>query len=140
MPVVSSDGADSCPEVCVCVCVYFTQGCLAVSRAFGDRTLQPYVIADPHVSTRPINPDTDLFFYLASDGVTDMVDDATGCAIVSEQFARGMNTTQAAAALVSAAYKKGSCDNISVLVVRVKRRQAGDGDRPSNGGGVRGVS
>ncbi len=41
-----------------------------MSRAFGDRTLQPYVIADPHVDSRPLDPDADLFFYLASDGVT----------------------------------------------------------------------
>jgi serine/threonine protein phosphatase PrpC len=46
------------------------QGCLAVSRAFGDRTLQPFVIADPHVQARELDPDVDSFFYLASDGVT----------------------------------------------------------------------
>jgi hypothetical protein len=56
----------------------------------------------------------------------DMVDDVTGCNIIADQFARGSNTTQAAAALVSAAYQKGSCDNISVLVVRLRRRQPGD--------------
>ena len=32
-----------------------TQGCLAVTRAFGDRSLQPYVIADPYISCRPVN-------------------------------------------------------------------------------------
>lgn len=53
-----------------CVLWGRVQGCLAVSRAFGDRTLQPYVIADPYVQGRPIDPDTDAFFYLASDGVT----------------------------------------------------------------------
>lgn len=41
-----------------------------MSRAFGDRTLQPFVIADPHVLSRPIDPDRDQFVYLASDGVT----------------------------------------------------------------------
>ncbi len=43
---------------------------MAVSRAFGDRTLQPYVIADPHIEARPLDPDNDMFVYLASDGVT----------------------------------------------------------------------
>ncbi len=56
----------------------------------------------------------------------DMVDDMMGCNIVGDQLARGSNATQAAAALVSAAYQKGSCDNISVLVVRIRRRQPGD--------------
>ncbi len=55
-----------------------------------------------------------------------MVDDQQGCTLIAEQFARGSNTAQAAAALVSAAYHKGSCDNISVLVVRMRRRQPGD--------------
>lgn len=32
-----------------------SQGCLAVTRAFGDRSLQPYVIADPYISCRPVN-------------------------------------------------------------------------------------
>ncbi|KAL6754068.1 phosphatase 2C-like domain-containing protein [Haematococcus lacustris] len=113
-----------------CVLWGRVQGCLAVSRAFGDRTLQPYVIPDPHVLGRPLDPDADLFFYLASDGVTDMVDDALGCNVIAEQLHKGCNTTQAAAALVSAAYQKGSCDNISVLLVRIRRRQPGDKTGP----------
>jgi hypothetical protein len=48
----------------------YIQGCLAVSRAFGDRTLQPYVIADPHIHNRSLEPDRDMFMYLVSDGVT----------------------------------------------------------------------
>ncbi|GFH07144.1 PPM-type phosphatase domain-containing protein, partial [Haematococcus lacustris] len=51
-----------------CVLWGRVQGCLAVSRAFGDRTLQPFVIPDPHVLGRPLDPKADLFFYLASDG------------------------------------------------------------------------
>jgi hypothetical protein len=66
--------------------------------------------------------------------LADMVDDMTGCNIIADQFARGNNTTQAAAALVSAAYQKGSCDNISVLVVRLRRRQPGDVAAIPNGG------
>ncbi len=58
------------------------QGCLAVSRAFGDRSLQPYVIADPYISCRPIDPDKDSFIYLVSDGVTDMIEDPAGCSVV----------------------------------------------------------
>jgi hypothetical protein len=31
------------------------KGCLAVTRAFGDRSLQPYVIADPDIKYRPVD-------------------------------------------------------------------------------------
>ncbi|KAJ9532759.1 hypothetical protein QJQ45_010878 [Haematococcus lacustris] len=114
--------------------VVAVQGCLAVSRAFGDRTLQPFVIPDPHVLGRPLDPKADLFFYLASDGpallLADMVDDALGCNVIAEQLQKGCNTTQASAALVSAAYQKGSCDNISVLLVRISQRQPGDKTGP----------
>lgn len=58
------------PVRCAAHIIFPPQGCLAVSRAFGDRTLQPYVIADPHVHSRPLDPEQDQFFYLASDGVT----------------------------------------------------------------------
>mmetsp|Transcript_37253 Transcript_37253/g.82877 ORF Transcript_37253/g.82877 Transcript_37253/m.82877 type:complete len:468 (+) Transcript_37253:278-1681(+) len=105
-----------------CVLWGRVQGCLAVSRAFGDRTLQPYVIADPYVCSRPLNLDQDSFFFLASDGVTDLIDDNTGCTIVADQLARGCNAAQAAAALVNAAYQQGSSDNISAVVMRFKKR------------------
>jgi serine/threonine protein phosphatase PrpC len=43
------------------------QGVLAVSRAFGDRTLKPFVIADPELKVRKLEPGDD-FLILASDG------------------------------------------------------------------------
>lgn len=77
-----------------CVLWGRVQGCLAVSRAFGDKSLQPYVIADPFISYRPINPDQDVFFYCCSDGVTDIIEDNVGCAIVEEQLNKGQSTSQ----------------------------------------------
>eukprot|EP00798_Chlamydomonas_sp_ICE-L_P011398 gene11398-12098_t len=106
-----------------CVLWGRVQGCLAVSRAFGDRALQPYVIADPHVLTRVINPEADSFIYLVSDGVTDIIEDAAGCLIVKEQLSRGASAAQAAAALVQAAYQQGSADNISAVVICIGRRR-----------------
>lgn len=132
-PVRLSEDHKPHPQVCPqeirrvtgaggCVLWGRVQGCLAVSRAFGDKTLHPYVIADPYISTRQLNLDQDSFLYLASDGVTDMVDDLTGCQVVADQLARGSSTSQAAQALVSTAYQKGSSDNISVVVVKLRRR------------------
>ena len=40
-----------------CVLWGRVQGCLAVSRAFGDKALHPYVIAEPFISARPLNLD-----------------------------------------------------------------------------------
>ena len=65
-----------------------------MSRAFGDKSLQPYVIADPYISYRPINPDQDCFFYCCSDGVTDIIEDNVGCAIVDDQLQKGQSTSQ----------------------------------------------
>ncbi len=64
------------------------QGVLAVSRAFGDRTLKPFVIADPELKVRKLEPGDD-FLILASDGtqnargVRDMPCSAPLCASVS---------------------------------------------------------
>lgn len=65
-----------------------------MSRAFGDKTLAPYVIADPFISVRPIDPNLDLFLYLVSDGVTDMVEDPMGCQVVMEQLSLGHSTAE----------------------------------------------
>ncbi len=67
------------------------QGCLAVSRAFGDKTLAPYVIADPFISVRPIDPTLDLFLYLVSDRVTDLVEDPMGCQVVMAAVAEAFD-------------------------------------------------
>uniref|UniRef100_A0A7R9YQJ1 PPM-type phosphatase domain-containing protein n=1 Tax=Chlamydomonas euryale TaxID=1486919 RepID=A0A7R9YQJ1_9CHLO len=94
------------------------QGCLAVSRAFGDKSLQPYVTAEPHISVRVVDREQDAFLYMASDGVTDVVQDAAGCSVVAESLARGVGVQQAAAALVNRAFAAGSGDNISATVMR----------------------
>eukprot|EP00798_Chlamydomonas_sp_ICE-L_P000509 gene509-1918_t len=101
-----------------------------------DKTLAPYVIADPHTISRPLNPVVDDFIYLVSDGVTDLIEDGAdgviyfkedgaGCAIVNEQLSRGNSTAQAAAALTQAAYQQGSSDNISAIVIRISHRCGG---------------
>ncbi|KAG1668651.1 hypothetical protein FOA52_001256 [Chlamydomonas sp. UWO 241] len=105
-----------------CVLWGRVQGCLAVSRAFGDRALHPFVIAEPYISVRPVNPDQDAFLYIASDGVTDVIDDTAGCQIVADCLARGQSSEKAALALCNAAFQQGSSDNISAIVIRLRRR------------------
>jgi protein phosphatase 1L len=47
-------------------------GVLAVSRAFGDRLLKKYVVADPEIQEESITKDVE-FVVLASDGLWDVV-------------------------------------------------------------------
>jgi len=115
-------------------------GVLAMSRALGDRFLRPYVIADPEITfTRRAAQDEVLV--LASDGLWDVVSNGEACAIAAAHLkrARAAERSGAAAAggggggdsedapldpakvaagsLVKLALARGSCDNISVVVV-----------------------
>lgn len=88
-------------------------GVLAVSRAFGDRLLKRYVVATPDITETTVGPE-DQLVVLASDGLWDVVsnDDAVG-------LIKDIKDAQVAAKkLTEEAYARGSCDNISCIVVR----------------------
>jgi len=88
------------------------EGVLAVSRAFGDRRLKKYVSAQPEIMTRRLMP-SDRWLILASDGVWDAFSSQVACDIVNSA-----NTSdEAANRLTMSAYKRGSTDNITSLVV-----------------------
>eukprot|EP00245_Coleochaete_scutata_P004195 TRINITY_DN16472_c0_g1_i1.p1 TRINITY_DN16472_c0_g1~~TRINITY_DN16472_c0_g1_i1.p1 ORF type:complete len:673 (+),score=138.41 TRINITY_DN16472_c0_g1_i1:461-2479(+) len=109
-------------------------GVLAMSRAIGDRYLKPYVIAEPEV-TFTLRSDDDEFLILASDGLWDVMENEKACDIVRRcmKVQRKKNkdggyvevedpAKYAAATLIKLAYKKGSQDNISVVVVDLRKR------------------
>ncbi|CAN8229773.1 unnamed protein product [Cochlearia groenlandica] len=97
-------------------------GVLAVSRAFGDRLLKQYVVADPEI--QEVKVDSSLeFLILASDGLWD---------VVSNEEAVGMIKTiedpeESAKRLMMEAYQRGSADNITCVVVRFYSDQTGVG-------------
>ena len=118
-------------------------GVLAMSRALGDRFLRPYVIADPEITfTRRAAQDEVLV--LASDGLWDVVSNGEACAIAAAHLKRARAAERsgtaaagggrgrdsedappdpakvAAGSLVKLALARGSCDNISVVVVDLK--------------------
>ncbi|KAF6140854.1 hypothetical protein GIB67_042267 [Kingdonia uniflora] len=110
-------------------------GVLATSRSIGDYYLKPYVISKPEVTVheRTLN---DEFLILASDGLWDVMTNEVACEVVrrclSGQLARrysktvdGSGAAEAAAVLVELAMARGSKDNISVLVVELKRNVNG---------------
>lgn len=94
------------------------QGRLAVSRAFGDFSLKPYVIAQPEILVHPISK-LDEFLILACDGVWDVLTNQQAVDLVRMSLQKNQNSKIAAQALAKAAYDSGSMDNISVLVINL---------------------
>ncbi|XP_042494997.1 probable protein phosphatase 2C 11 [Macadamia integrifolia] len=87
-------------------------GILAVSRAFGDKLLKPYVVAEPEIQEEEI--DGVEFLIIASDGLWNVVSNTDAVAIV-----RGISDAEAASRkLIEEAYARGSSDNITCVVVR----------------------
>lgn len=113
----------------------------------GDQYLKPYVIAQPEVTVSKRNV-ADEFLILASDGLWDVITNELACQIVrkclngrlrrrlSQQGTSNDETvgagqhdsvhdetraTEAAAVLAELAMARGSKDNISVIVVDLKK-------------------
>ncbi|XP_073055443.1 probable protein phosphatase 2C 59 isoform X2 [Primulina eburnea] len=98
-------------------------GVLAVSRAFGDRLLKQYVVADPEIREEKVD-DTLEFLILASDGLWDVVTNQEAVSMTKPI----QEPEEAAKRLMQEAYKRGSADNITIVVVRFLANQP----EPSN--------
>ncbi|KAK4740693.1 hypothetical protein SAY87_024281 [Trapa incisa] len=119
------------------------QGILAMSRAIGDKLLKPYVTAEPETVIVRRDP-KDEFLIIASDGLWDVLTNELACEIVSWCLHEGSPQTidlnsgpieeeetdhplypsrsaLAAALLTRLALGRKSSDNISVIVVDLKR-------------------
>eukprot|EP00250_Pteridium_aquilinum_P035663 c9782_g1_i1 orf=557-1378(+) len=94
-------------------------GILAVSRAFGDRLLKQYVVADPELREETIDDEVQ-FLVLASDGLWDVVSNQDAVSMVQSI----PNAEEAARKLTEEAIKKGSADNITCVVVRFHNEAA----------------
>ncbi|XP_042031466.1 probable protein phosphatase 2C 59 isoform X1 [Salvia splendens] len=88
-------------------------GVLAVSRAFGDRQLKQYVVADPDIQEEKVD-DTLEFLILASDGLWDVVTNEEAVSMTKPI----PDPEDAAKRLVQEANQRGSGDNITIVVVR----------------------
>jgi serine/threonine protein phosphatase PrpC len=100
--------------------VWRVGGMLSVSRSLGDKYLYPYVIAEPELMEKELDAQ-DEFLIMACDGVWDVMknEDAVQCArgTLTERL---HDCTQAATVLALEAFKRGSTDNISAIVVNLK--------------------
>ncbi|KAI3907054.1 hypothetical protein MKX01_027955 [Papaver californicum] len=117
---------------------YRVLGVLATSRSIGDHYLKPYVISVPEV-TITSRTGSDEFVILASDGLWDVMSNGMACNIVrrclegriARKFGSSPSTSSssdhtsnaalAAAVLAELAMAKGSKDNISVVVIELKK-------------------
>ncbi|XP_061956808.1 probable protein phosphatase 2C 76 isoform X1 [Populus nigra] len=88
-------------------------GVLAMSRAFGNRMLKQFVVAEPEIQEQKIDEEFELLV-LASDGLWDVVpnEDAVSIARTEEE------PEAAARKLTEAAFTRGSADNITCIVVQ----------------------
>ncbi|CAL5419423.1 unnamed protein product [Camellia sinensis] len=93
-------------------------GVLAVSRAFGDRLLKQYVVADPDIQEEKVDSSLE-FLILASDGLWDVVTNEEAVAMVKPI----QEPEEAANKLMQEACQRGSADNITVVVVRFSASQ-----------------
>ncbi|MED6125094.1 hypothetical protein PIB30_065254 [Stylosanthes scabra] len=90
-------------------------GQLAVSRAFGDKSLKSHLRSDPDVQTSEVDGDTDLLI-LASDGLWKVMTNQEAVDI-----ARRMKEPQKAAKQLTAeALERDSKDDISCVVVKFR--------------------
>jgi len=99
--------------------VWRVEGILAVSRAIGDKLLKQFVTAEPETRVWEREP-SDAYLVLATDGVWDTISNQEAAEIVHQHAEGAGGSVEAAAeALVREAFRKGSADNISALVVDV---------------------
>jgi protein phosphatase 1L len=95
------------------------QGILAMSRAIGDRSLKPYIIAEPRIIEGYLGREND-FIVIACDGVWDVLSPDIVIAIV-----RAAADAQAAAENIkTTAIDSGSTDNVTVIVLDLKEYTA----------------
>ena len=99
-------------------------GVLAMSRAIGDGYLKPYVCSVPEVTVADL-ADGDECLILASDGLWDVVSNEAACEVARACFRRGREKwcAEAAALLTKLALARRSADNVSVVVVDLRRKK-----------------
>ncbi|CAA0826418.1 Probable protein phosphatase 2C 76 [Striga hermonthica] len=94
-------------------------GVLAMSRAFGNRMLKQFVVAEPEIQDLEVDENLDLLV-LASDGLWDVVPNEDAVSIAqSEDDPEG-----AARKLTETAFTRGSADNITCIVVKFHHAKA----------------
>ena len=110
-------------------------GLLAVSRAIGDHSLRPYVIAEPEVTIVHRHVGDELLV-MASDGLWDVMTNKEACTLAKKCLLRARQRGSsrqsaarvAATVLTRAAVDRGSRDNVTVVIVDLTMPSEDDDD------------
>lgn len=100
-------------------------GILAISRALGDYPLKDnnFIIAEPDILTFDLNDMQPQFMILASDGLWDIFSNEEAINFIKNDIERLKKNgskeiaLEAAKNIVWKAYRRGSLDNITVIIV-----------------------
>lgn len=103
--------------VVYCMGVARVNRVLAVSRAFGNRTLRSVIRPDAEMMQRELTKDDD-YLVMASDGLWDVLKNKDVCDVCYSPFTQG-NPQAIAEELVNAALQRGSMDNVTCICVRL---------------------
>ena len=101
-----------------CMGVARVNGILAVSRAFGNRTLRQVIRPDPEMTQRELTKDDD-YLIMASDGLWDVLRNKDVCDTCYAMNNNNNGPQQIAEELVNTAIARGSMDNVTCIVVRL---------------------
>ena len=101
--------------------VYRVNGNLALSRAIGDRSERPHVIAEPEIIKAEVG-ENDSFIVLASDGLWDVLGSDMAVELVLSLLEEGHSRDKMATLVVEEALRRGTYDNITVIIIWLDRR------------------
>ena len=94
-------------------------GQLALTRALGDLSMKENgLINTPYVSKNSINED-DALVVFASDGVWDVYDEKDITDVCLDMLNDGKNVDEIGKFIVKSCLEKGSCDNISCIIIQI---------------------
>ena len=93
-------------------------GDLSLSRAFGDEDNAPYISQIPDVYYKKITPET-KYIVMACDGLWDVINNKDLYKLLEESNKKNNKKNNLAVDLAEYALKKGSTDNISVIVIHL---------------------
>ena len=102
--------------------VWRVQGVLATSRAMGDYPLkdQKVIVCEPDILSFQLAKIPPDFAIMATDGLWDTHSNEEATNIVEKSLKNGETVLNAAKILARDAYRKGSTDNISVMILNLK--------------------